>query len=121
MLVLFTKITLKVIARAVISFVLRLADIKYYTKSKSSVYYTGYSKNYRLPPIFKNKVGKLCYIFVFTKTNLERHLVRKKCILFIFIHENKKLQRHHNKKKNIDTWTNKQHNTRQHKTDQISS
>ena len=47
------------IAQAFIICAMKLADIKYYTKSKTSVYYTGYSKNYRLPPIFKNKVWNI--------------------------------------------------------------
>jgi len=53
--VLLTKVILKLVAQAVIACIMKLADIKYYTKTKTSVYYTGYSKNYRLPPIFDNK------------------------------------------------------------------
>jgi len=54
-LVVVAKMVLKVVAQAVISCLLKILDIKYYTKAKGSIFYTGYSKNYRLPPIFANK------------------------------------------------------------------
>lgn len=55
LLVVVVKSALKVVAQAVIGCLLKILDIKYYTKSKGSIFYTGYSKNYRLPPIFANK------------------------------------------------------------------
>lgn len=53
--VVIVKAVLKVVANHAIGFVLRIIDIKYYSKSQDSVFYTGYSKNYRIPPIFANK------------------------------------------------------------------
>ncbi|XP_057314862.1 probable sphingosine-1-phosphate phosphatase [Hydractinia symbiolongicarpus] len=50
-----TKVVFKKVAQMMIELVMKLLDIKYYTKSKTSVFYTGYNKNYRLPPIFANK------------------------------------------------------------------
>lgn len=55
LMVVVVKTILKIVAQAVIGCVLKILDIKYYTKSRESVFYTGYSKNYRLPPIFANK------------------------------------------------------------------
>jgi len=55
LMVVMVKLLLKIIAQAVIGCLLKILDIKYYTKSKGSIFYTGYSKNYRLPPIFANK------------------------------------------------------------------
>merc|ERR1712142_133099 len=40
---------------ATTKFLLKILDIKYYTKAKGSIFHTGYSKNYRLPPIFANE------------------------------------------------------------------
>jgi len=50
-----TKIFLKIVAQALISRLLKILDIKYYTKANDSIFNTGYSNNYRLPPIFANK------------------------------------------------------------------
>lgn len=54
-LVVLTKVFLKQIAQTVIGLVLKMLDVKYYTKSKTSVFNTGYSEKYRLPPIYPNK------------------------------------------------------------------
>ncbi|XP_002156869.2 probable sphingosine-1-phosphate phosphatase isoform X1 [Hydra vulgaris] len=53
--VLVTRVVLKIVIQTVIEVLLKLTDIRYYSKSKTSVYYTGFSKNYRLPPIWHNK------------------------------------------------------------------
>ena len=61
--VLVTRVVLKIMIQAVIEIALKLTDIKYYSKSKTSVYYTGFSKNYRLPPVWQNKVSQIeCFL-----------------------------------------------------------
>ena len=52
-----TKVILRKVLQVVVGFLLRILDIKYYTKTRTSVFWTGYGKNYKLPPIYGNKVS----------------------------------------------------------------
>ena len=64
LIVLVVKILTKLIIKAVIIAVCKVADLKYYTKSKTSVFYTGYTKQFILPPVDRQVSGPHGTLFI---------------------------------------------------------
>lgn len=54
-LVLIAKESTKLITQVIITTFCKLFQIKFITKSERSKYYTGYTDEYQLPPVYKNK------------------------------------------------------------------